>query len=478
MRALLIFALPALSACAALPLYQPDAASPGGECLARYQHWDEKVQRAGVSDAGNHRITGFPWLRSNRFLTSFADDLTGPQQQAAWLEHLRRVDLAARRTELTNLGLQDVEQELQRLEACSDQLISGITPDVLALIRARARVPDDYSLPARVAGLYPLAVPFLKLGIADYQQSVREAYAASLADRSVPLALWKPKPDIVTAQVSRDRDALGIPQFSDADWAALAKQHAPGWWVETQGESDRPGVPALTDGKPTVDTDQLAVFYKPAFTRFGASVLPQIAYVLWFPRRPATWALDSYAGEFDGLIWRVTLDEQGKPLVYDTIHPCGCYHYFYAAQPLQRQPEGGFWHDFWQEPKLVPQADIPEEPIALRIASGTHYLTRVVPLPQAVAKESGTYELRPYSELLTLPDGQGGSRSLFNEQGMLPASARLERFWLWPSGVRSPGEMRQWGRHATAFVGKAHFDDARLLERVFQPPTPSSGRIN
>jgi hypothetical protein len=27
--------------------------------------------------------------------------------------------------------------------------------------------------------------------------------------------------------------------------------------------------------------------------------------------------------------------------------------------------------------------------------------------------------------------------------------------------------MRQWGRHATAFVGRRHFDDARLMERYF-----------
>jgi len=28
--------------------------------------------------------------------------------------------------------------------------------------------------------------------------------------------------------------------------------------------------------------------------------------------------------------------------------------------------------------------------------------------------------------------------------------------------------MRQWGRHATAFVGKRHFDDADLFERRFE----------
>jgi hypothetical protein len=36
--------------------------------------------------------------------------------------------------------------------------------------------------------------------------------------------------------------------------------------------------------------------------------------------------------------------------------------------------------------------------------------------------------------------------------------------------------MRQWGRHATAFVGRRHFDEADLLERRFAPDvTPDPG---
>ena len=34
-------------------------------------------------------------------------------------------------------------------------------------------------------------------------------------------------------------------------------------------------------------------------------------------------------------------------------------------------------------------------------------------------------------------------------------------------GIRSPGAMRQWGHHATAFVGRRHFDDPYLIEQLF-----------
>jgi hypothetical protein len=32
--------------------------------------------------------------------------------------------------------------------------------------------------------------------------------------------------------------------------------------------------------------------------------------------------------------------------------------------------------------------------------------------------------------------------------------------------------MRQWGRHATAFVGHRHFDDADLFEKYFEMRAP------
>jgi hypothetical protein len=34
-------------------------------------------------------------------------------------------------------------------------------------------------------------------------------------------------------------------------------------------------------------------------------------------------------------------------------------------------------------------------------------------------------------------------------------------------GIPSPGAMRQWGHHATAFVGRRYFDDPHLFEKTF-----------
>ena len=50
----------------------------------------------------------------------------------------------------------------------------------------------------------------------------------------------------------------------------------------------------------------------------------------------------------------------------------------------------------------------------------------------------------------------------------LAGSERPERRLFWPSGIASAGAMRQWGRQATAFVGRRHFDDADLIEKRFR----------
>jgi hypothetical protein len=54
----------------------------------------------------------------------------------------------------------------------------------------------------------------------------------------------------------------------------------------------------------------------------------------------------------------------------------------------------------------------------------------------------------------------------------VPGTERGERWLFWPMGIREPGAMRQWGRHATAFVGRRHFDDPGLLARYFELDLP------
>lgn len=87
------------------------------------------------------------------------------------------------------------------------------------------------------------------------------------------------------------------------------------------------------------------------------------------------------------------------------------------------------------------------------------------------AKPVETLQVADDTVLRSLSDGVD-YRSFFANYAPLPGSQRPERFLLWPMGVRSAGAMRQWGHHPVAFLGRRRFDDARLIELLFE----SSGR--
>lgn len=469
-RAAVLVLAALLGACASLPPEIPEFA----DCRARYLHLDERAEELGVRDAGARRVEGFPYLRVDRFLASFRDEVADGAPFTAWVERMRRLDLEGRAVEMRNGGQRDpVRNALEWLDRCGQAWAERdlSDPERRRQLREAAVVPDDYSLTARVLGLYPVTVPFLHMGINTFNASVRKDYATPHASLRAPgpLVLWSPEAagGVVAAEVAAwlgNTDALGIPSLSQAQWQELIATYRPHWLLETAGDYDRPGAPALAGGAPGLDTARPVTYTLATYTRFGGQVLVQLAYVVWFAERPAEGLIDSYAGPLDGIVWRVTLDADGAPLLYDTIHPCGCYHYYYTARPLARKAHGGFF----QEPVLFPQEPAPAAPFAIRLASGTHYVRRLVPLDEAEAGERRTYDTAPYRDLLTLPDGRGGTRSLFGEDGLVAGTERLERFWLWPAGVASPGAMRQWGRHATSFVGRSHFDDPEMLDRLFE----------
>jgi hypothetical protein len=56
------------------------------------------------------------------------------------------------------------------------------------------------------------------------------------------------------------------------------------------------------------------------------------------------------------------------------------------------------------------------------------------------------------------------TKSVFDRQGYVHGSQRLERWFFWPMGVKQPGSLRRFGDHAISFVGERYFDQAYLLE--------------
>ena len=89
---------------------------------------------------------------------------------------------------------------------------------------------------------------------------------------------------------------------------------------------------------PDVDVAHPTVYRRLAFTRYGGHVLLQLVYTVWFPERPPERSLDLLAGKLNGLVFRVTLDPRDTPLIYDRIHPCGCYHMVFPTVRAKAKP--------------------------------------------------------------------------------------------------------------------------------------------
>lgn len=539
-----LLAAVALAGCSALPLkpLAPEASLPPDAarlCEQFFGQLDEAVAAAGVADAESSRVNRFAYLRSNRFLASYRQNLTD-EALPAWADAMLRLDREARAVELAQLPaavakrLADRQAEhpaehpaedsaedpadpkanptangpalAARIADCGTTLRHRdlSNPERRAALRQAAEVPDEYATAYRVLGLYWLTrLPFA-WGVHDYQAGVQSSFDTSVGElpmaghlvRYIPAA-QQPNTDALRRTTARVLQAgRGFLPPSADDTASVLAAHAPSFEVDEALPQDRIGTLQLTPaGQPMVATDEATVYGRIAFTRLHGEVLLQAVYTAWFPARPKTGPLDLLGGEFGALVWRVTLDEAGTPLIFDSMHACGCYHMFFPTPRLQARPKPLTLDEWAFVPQWLSAVALGSE-IQLRVASRTHYLVRVqaqpaaprsaerpaqhVALPsapevQAAPSAQSTqpppqrpYSLQPEQSLRLLTATNGSRRSLYGPDGLVPGSERGERYFFWPMGVPDAGAMRQWGRHATAFIGRRHFDDVDLLQRYFE----------
>jgi hypothetical protein len=262
---------------------------------------------------------------------------------------------------------------------------------------------------------------------------------------------------------------LGIPDIGPRQRDLLLSTFAPLIQVQSTRNYDRIGALYWGDAAvPQVRTARPTVYGRIAYTRYGDTTLLQLVYTAWFPERPRQSALDILAGKLDGIVFRVTLGPRGKPLVYDSVHPCGCYHMFFPTPRVTARPPpktGDEWA-FSPAPAPTPGA---HQRILIYVASRTHYLSGIAaatPPPQEA--HQAQYRIEPESSLLTLPLPGGGTRSVFGPDGLIAGTQRPERLLFWPMGVPSAGTMRQPGTRDTAFLGQRHFDDPYLIQKRFR----------
>lgn len=443
-----------------------------GDCARLFRANDTLIDAAGTRDALAPRVAGFPYLRVDRALATLADAAdAGPSLARQWYTALALLDDDSRRIELRNAGSDDIAV-VAPLGVCR-RLLAHADQEEAASLREAAQVPDDYSNAMRVWGLYPLTRHAFAAGVRGWQRATLKEFAAqAVADpashRRVRYAATE---QMVALPTLMGSSLLGLPTFPPSTLKRLIVRHAPHFEIETASDDDRPGALVWQHDATgwlsiAVAPERPVLYVRTGHTYFGGRWLLQLIYTLWFPARPPAHAYDVLAGRLDGLLWRVTLADDGKPLVYDTIHPCGCYHLFIPTEWVRPRPQPETVDEGLFAPQTL-RSPVANERVVLRLAAVTHYLQQVA-VASARHEDALALALRDDDELRALPLPDGGTRSAFAADGLIVGSERLERFYFWPMGVASAGQMRQWGRHATAFVGRRHFDDPLLIDRYFE----------
>ena len=456
---------------------------------------------------------------------------------------MQRLDLDARAAEIANLPPWAQAQlagsssppaqavpPLQRTRDCAAHLSAHTlaAPERVASLLERVSVPDDYVTSYRLLGLYALSrYPFAS-GIRRFEAQRSAVFAKDVA---APTGVVAPSPSSVRTTHLRlapptlapsaalqlahiqhmlappADDPLRVPDPTPVQAQQLLAHFAPSFQLAIDSNDDRPGAlvwrAGLTPEAPDtleVDTTTPVVYGQTALTRYGGHSLLQLVYTLWFPARPMApgSTVDVLAGKLDGITWRVTLSPDGTPLVYDTIHPCGCYHMFFPSPAARAKPAPQAGIEWAFIPQALPHITAQQQ-VVVHIAAGTHYIDRVSVEPAPFASTSTViaprtnmgralpYAWRSYDSLRSLPTAatrarlahnppsaslpgasQPSHRSIFGPDGFIAGTDRSERFIFWPMGIPRAGAMRQWGKHATAFVGRRHFDDATLMEQRFE----------
>lgn len=438
-------------------------------CDQRMQAWTSRVMQAQAFEAQYSVVAGYPYLRVDRFWADRVGRVSSETQRREWLHKAWQRGWRAWQLEARMLGA--APTRLAALAACGQQAVAALAGDAAAFARMadRVRVPDDYRTGYRVMGLYALLAPFARWRIEGFFAGLEADFGRAplpgdwVAYGPPPIAPFETGELQTTLARAYGRSSLGVPVLAAGERARLFATFAPTWEVQTRGAFDRPGTPFRKPDGTLGFAPAPVVYQQLSFTGQGAQARVQLSYLMWFSRRPPEGALDILAGALDGVFWRVTLDDDGQPLWFDSIHACGCFHLWFPVRGRTALNSVAREGDTVVASPARVFAELRQA--RLRLASGNHYLTGVEaaagPDPATVTRQ---YVLRAYDRL-RVPSGPGVR--LFDVDGLVPGSERPERFLFWPLGIASAGGMRQWGHHATAFVGRRHFDDPDLFERYF-----------
>lgn len=474
--------------CAAISSRPAGAGIEQPGCRAFLERIDQATDKANIKDASSFRVLGYPYLRTNRFLTALAGRAKTEQQRDELLQLMRRLDQRSIEKEVLNLPDSEVPGLLQdgpvktgrndliaRSLACSDELFgrdrSG--PDMMGAVYPLLKVPDEYSSLRRAIGLFPVMSIPVNIVSERVKKRLKAWYDEKIEQLPVKgdLKFYTARMDpghsaplVAELLRSASDNPLRIPLLQPDKEREVAALFAPVFIQDVAGLYDRIGRVRFDASRPEIDPLKPTVYYYISHALLKDRPVLQINYVVWYSGRAGAQSPWIERGHLDGLTLRVSLDPDGKPFMVDMMNNCGCYHFFSPGREEVLRIKPAPWGIEPFVPQWLPEVP-PGKHLGVRVNSGWHQVEHLMAVNSP--RNAIEYELVPYSLLESLPDGSGGHRSMFDADGIAVGTERVEPLIFFSMGIPSVGSMRQRGHHAIELTGRAHFDDPLLFEKNF-----------
>jgi len=248
-------------------------------------------------------------------------------------------------------------------------------------------------------------------------------------------------------------------------------------------ESDAIGMPVCNaNGRSIrVDTAAPTVFGRVEHAMAYGTSLKQLTYVYWYPKREAG---TIETGEVDGGIFRITLDAQNQPAIFEFSQTCGCYHGVFASSRAETLAKLEFGNAVAKREHALEAAETDGEWIVrdvvdaeaglkpvLYLSAGEHFceLLRFVSADQPLhVQQQRSYVLDHYDRLEAIPSDAGGTASMFNKQKLVLGAQRWKEELVF-TDINHPG----WPRHLDVML--IHWDhdrwtDPALLQQNLRLP--------
>jgi hypothetical protein len=393
-----------------------------------------------------------------------------PEAFLFWVSQLRELDRSARAKELACLSAErlaaqfpglaapsPVEGAVRETEARAEELLRHHLQDIPAFQRelSKLQVPDDYQLWRRLVGLFPLFYIPVWFGVERVEDRIFASFQREPQDLLREGTWDSRKPDLSEPALSqaemedlmarRSENPLHVPLLPPAEAQRVAETLAPVFIQEQRGSHDQWGEIRRQGREIEVDGLAPSVYFY-----LDHGILQGIRFL-------------------DGVTVALSLDRKGRPFMAQVMNNCGCYHVFLPISGVKAIPRPSLSFPDAMVPASLPRS-LSGQRLGVFLSSGRHQVVQVRPV--AEDEVAGTYGLRPYELLESLPGPDGSRRSIFDASGLVPGTERPERFLFFSLGIPATGSMRQRGHHAITFLGRQHFDDPFLLERVFSLELP------